>query len=157
MPFLSPSWLGFVLSFPFGIRREVYWRTIEHAFPSLWELPDKALLGLAHTSSRLRRWTRHQRRRATVLLSGLLRLRSPWTLRWANYIDYHEGIRVRDDLRTLVRDALTSLRRRGVVGWIDLEGLWRRHQLRARNHGDALTLLTALDLNLEVEEKGLRR
>jgi len=154
-PFLSPSWRSYVLSLPYDVRRgrAMYWRVIEHLYPQLCALPEKDREGLPLGTPPRRLRLRQLRKRGFARLARVLRQPSRRTRQWANYIDYHEGIRVRDDLRSLVRDALTSLRKRGVADWIDMEGLWSRHQSRQRNHGDALTLLTALDIHLEVLDR----
>jgi hypothetical protein len=70
-----------------------------------------------------------------------------------NYIDFDRGFRQRPRLRELVYENLQDLKRRHVVDWIDLDGIWREHLSWRVEHGDALRLLTALEINLKVCER----
>ena len=71
----------------------------------------------------------------------------------ATCIDFDWGLRERDDLKTLVYENIQDLKRRGVVDWLDIDGIWSRHQRKQANHANALTLLASLEINLKVKEK----
>ena len=59
----------------------------------------------------------------------------------------------RDDLRTLVYENIQDLKKRRIVDWIDIDGIWKRHQDQEENHADTLTLLASLEINLKLSEK----
>ena len=48
---------------------------------------------------------------------------------------------------------IQNLKLRGVIDWIDIDALWNQHQRGQANHGDALTLLASLEINLKVQER----
>jgi len=158
-PFLDARWRDFILGVPRELRvgKNLYKRILFRAFPELMHLPEKGNFGLpADAADRRvdRRKQAHRVRRRIRSLAPKLAVRPN---RMANYLDFDLAVRRRDDVRTLVRDAIRSLSARGVVEWLDLEGLWTRHVRGTRNHGDALMMLAALDLNLEAEERGQTR
>jgi hypothetical protein len=78
----------------------------------------------------------------------------PW-ITWPNhqYDDFDEGIRNNPSLRKVVRASVADLRARGIVDWIDIDAIWRRHDRRLRNHGDALIALASLELVLAAREQ----
>ena len=80
------------------------------------------------------------------------------SINWPNsqYNDFNEAIRVNSSLRHLVRESIDDLRGRGICDWVDFDGIWRRHDWRIRNHGDALIILASLELNLKAKEMGNR-
>jgi hypothetical protein len=69
-----------------------------------------------------------------------------------NYIDVAQGMQNRSDVREVVETNVFDLARRGVVPWLDIEKFWRAHQSGERNHADALTVLTQLEINLKFDE-----
>jgi len=73
------------------------------------------------------------------------------SVKWPNaqYNDFNESIRTSPDVRRIVRGAIERLRQRGICDWVDFDGIWRRHDRRLRNHGDALIVLASLELVLE--------
>jgi hypothetical protein len=117
----------------------------------LFAIPTKNTLGLAPGAPA---WRVHARR-GRLKAERLLKARFPaWITRSdpkLNYADFDRELRARSDLAKLVEGSLPRLA--GVVPWIDSAGLWRRHRERRGNHGDALTMLAALELNLSAEKE----
>ena len=156
IPFLDPLWRDFILGIPWSLRvgKVLYKAVVQQAFPRMMQLPLKGVP--THASA----WGSYKARQA-FRLGRMIRRRFPRLVLsedpMANYIDFDHALRHRDDVRGLVHDALRSLRRRGVVDWLDLPRIWSRHIRSVANHGDALTVLTALDLNLEAAEREGRR
>lgn len=151
-PLINTPWMDFMFSVPnryrFGSKLMIdVGRT---AFPQLFDLPSKNRLG--HTFDtpdavvRGSFWINRVRRLAHQFLPGVS---------WPNvlYNDFDEGIRTSRDMREVVRGALNALERRQICDWVDFSGLWRRHELRLRNHGDALVVLASLELLLQAREE----
>jgi hypothetical protein len=69
-----------------------------------------------------------------------------------NSIDVAQGMRNRSDVQEVVETNVFDLARRGAVPWLDIEKIWRAHQSGERNHADALTVLTQLEINLKADE-----
>lgn len=51
----------------------------------------------------------------------------------------------------MVYKNIQDLKKRRIVGWINIDGIWKRHQSRNANHADALTLLTSLEIYLKAQ------
>ena len=155
-PFLDARWRDFILGVPWALRvgEVLYKAIIRRAYPELVRLPVAGMYGLPGEAAR---WRIHMARHA-FRLGRLLRRSLPVLVSrydsMANYIDFDHAIRHREDVQALVHDALRSLGRRGVIDWLYLFAIWKQHMRRLRNHGDALTVLAALDLNLEAAERG---
>lgn len=158
-PFLDPDWVAFLLALPFELRhaQTLYRRAAREAFPDLLALPTKAELGLTLGAPAWRRGLRRvewaARNRLHRLVPRLPLKPHPKT----NYVDFDRELRAGGVLHEAARELLQRLRARGVVDWIDLDAIWRRHQERRTHHGDALVLLTSLEANLAVEEEGAGR
>ena len=156
-PFEQKAWRDFILGAPWPLRvgKVLYKRILARAFPELMRLPEKESQGLPACASPRRIARRRTLSRVPSRIMRKAGIRRTRIDRRANYIDFNHALRARDDVQALTRDALTSLKRRGVIDWLDLEGLWQKHLDRRANIADALMLLTALDLYLEVEEQGV--
>ena len=70
-----------------------------------------------------------------------------------NYIDFDAGLREREDLRSLIKENLYDLNKRGIVDWLNIDRIWHRHQHKKANHADALIMLASLEINLKFQEK----
>jgi len=151
-PFCHPDWAQFILCVGRRLRKgqRLYKRILAEAFPALSSLPTKNSFGLplGASSARVlgrRIWHRTRRvlRRFAPGACG-----GPDTM--ANYIDFGAALRGGSDLKRIVLASLRSLQRRRLVPWIDVDGIWERHQRGAANHADALMLLSSLELNLRI-------
>lgn len=151
-PLINTPWMDFSFSVPnrFRLDEALMIDTARHAFPSLFKLPTKNSLGfsLATPASLLR---------GVALLNKVRKLLHQFAPRQVMYPhiiynDYNEAIRRSPDLRGIVLDALAALKRRGATPWVAFDELIARHMRRIRNHGDALILLTSLELVLQARE-----
>lgn len=154
-PFLSPEWVRFILLVSRALREKqyLYREILKTAYPKLFSLPTKTNYGLPLDAPRWRKAIRIGQLRVNTIARRFI----PW-LDWGapkgtNYIDFNEGIRQRADLKQVVLENIQDLKTRGIVNWIDFDGIWRRHQNRQANHADALTLLASLEINLKASEK----
>ncbi len=149
-PFRSAAWVDFMLRVPSEIRRgEGFYREIAaRSNPALFTLPVKNRLGFALDTPA---W-RVQLRRGRLKLGRLLAARFPGRARrvdpMLNYVDFEHELRSGSVLAQVVEDSLQRLDSARVVDWIQPLELWRRHARRLANHGDALTALASLELNL---------
>ena len=153
-PFLHPEWVEFILNVPRQCRTELklYKRILQAAYPTLFALPTKTNNGLPLQAPRWRQ----------AIQTNKLRVRHRVRRYWpwinlgvppqTNYIDFDDGLRHRADLQQLVYENIQSLKKRGVVDWLDLEAIWQRHQKRQANYADALRLLASLEIYLQVGE-----
>ena len=151
LPLINSPWMDFMFSVPDEHRRgETLMLDIaRHAFPRLFNLPSKALFGMAPGASRTRLRVKRQLARARKLVHQFIpAVDYPFFI--AN--DFEEGFRTSPDLVALAEDSLQRLDSRGVVPWLDLERLWSIHQRRIKNIGDALIVLVCLELNLAASE-----
>jgi hypothetical protein len=149
-PFLGPSWVHFNLNLPRRYKEDLYLykEILKQAYPELYSLPVKNRLGLP---LRAPAWRYHLRRAVSFSRVTARRLAPGW--RWnvlpgQKYIDTDRALRRREDVRTVVRDNITALDRRGVVDWVDTDALWDDHMRGRANHGYALTLLASLEVFL---------
>ena len=151
-PFLQNEWVNFILSVPRSYREKqyLYKEILRKAYPKLFSLPTKNNFGLPLNAPKWQVFaTKAQLRVQTAGRRFLPTL--PWRVDpMANYIDFDRGLRERDDLKRVVHESLQDLKKRKVVDWVDIDGIWKRHQDQERNHADALTLLTSLEIYLKV-------
>jgi len=150
-PFLHPEWVSFILNVPCRYRENqyLYKGILKRAYPKLFSLPTKSNRGLPLDALKwrflLRRLSVGARSLARRFFPG-----DPWVHPTINYIDFDWALRNREDVRTLVYNNIQNLKRRGVVDWIDIDGIWDRHKRKQANHADALTLLASLEIILKV-------
>ena len=152
-PFLHPDWVDFILSVPRRYRENMYLykEILKQAYPKLFSFPTKTNLGLPLSAPHWREQLRRISLRASSVAKRFL-LNGPWGVQpRLNYIDFDQGLRKREDLKTIVYQNLQDLKHRGVVDWIDIDAIWDRHQRKLGNHADALTLLASLEINLKVQ------
>lgn len=153
-PLLHPDWISFILSVPRSYRTKqwLYEEVLKTAYPELLSLPTKKSYGLSLTAPRFSILARR-----TILKANSLGRYFLPALPWAvdprlNYIDFDRHLRESSNFQTLVKENLHDLKKRDVVGWIDLDAIWRRHQLSQANHADALLLLVSLEINLKAKQ-----
>lgn len=154
-PFLGTEWVKFILNVPRQYRwnQNLYKEILKQAYPKLFSLPTKTNFGLPLSASRLK--SQFFRLLVHVRYSVAHRFfrNSSWSVHPAtNYIDFDESLRARKDLKTVVYENLQDLKKRDIVGWIDIDKIWTRHQQRAGDYSDALTLLASLEINLKAQE-----
>lgn len=154
VPFRHPSWVEFTLSLPGDLRRgeRFFRRVAEHLCPELMRLPSKNRFGLALDAPPWRvAWKRSAQRAERLARRAIPRLfRGP--PRNTNYVDFDGELRRPTALRAVVQRLLAALERRALVPWIDLDGLWSAHVGWRANHGQALILLAALEVQQQARE-----
>ncbi|MDQ4131789.1 MAG: asparagine synthase-related protein [Actinomycetota bacterium] len=160
-PFLTASWLAFILSVPLGLRRgeHLFKRLLMAEYPSLFSLPTKNTAGLPLNTrpARVTAQIRLLKIAAAVRSGSIGRVvkdrRLPVPFRMLNYLDFPAALRSRPDMRSLVFDLVRALDERGVIGWLSGARLWAEHE-RAGGDFDlacALTLLASLEVNLRAD------
>lgn len=150
-PFLDTGWSGFILSVPRRHRNKqaLYQQILQAAYKGLMSLPVKGNAGLPLGAPQWRK----------LLPAGRLHMHAsankflPW-LEWGvspktNYIDFDRGLRQRADLKEVVRENLHDLKKRGIVQWLDIDELWKRHQRRIENCAMPLLLLASLEIQIK--------
>lgn len=154
-PFLHPEWIKFILSVPRRYRKNqyLYKLVLKQAYSDLFSLPAKTTFGLSLNAPHWRRQWRYQ----IIRLHSLKRRifpGFPWGVHpMTNYIDFDAGLREREDLRSLIKENLYDLNKRGIVDWLNIDRIWHRHQHKKANHADALIMLASLEINLKFQEK----
>jgi len=151
-PLINTPWMDFMFSVPnrFRLGERLMIDLAREAFPTLFGLPTKQSLGLALSTPQALLGVLSMVNKGRKLLHQFVPsvVSYPHTL----YNDYDEAIRQSPDVRGIITNAISQLRSRGVADWIDYDGLWRRHQSRLRNHGDALIVLASLELLLRAQD-----
>ncbi len=150
-PFINSAWMDFMFSVPndYRLGQQLMIDIGRAAFPGLFDLPSTN--GLGHGFD-----TPDAVVKATFWLNRARKLAHQF-LPWVNYPliqynDFNEGIRSDPSLRRVVRGSIEDLRKRGTCDWVDFDGIWRRHDRRIRNHGDALIVLASLELIFKARE-----
>lgn len=151
-PLINSPWMNFMFSVPnqFRLGTQLMIDIGRKTFPRLFEQPSKNRLGHDFQAS-------ERVLKATFWLNRVRKLAHQFvpSVNWpySQYNDFDEGIRTSADMRGVVRDAIQALRRRGICDWVDFDGIWKRHDRRQRNHGDALVTLASLELVLQAREE----
>lgn len=151
-PLINSPWSDFMFSVPneFRLGELLMTRIGQTEFPAIFGLPTKNSAGLRLTAPPALQSAQRQLNRVRKLVHQVIpRIRYPYVL----YNDFNEAMRTSSDLRAIARECLERLDRRGIVGWLNLDGLWKRHQWRLQNLGDALLVLTSLELVLSASEQ----
>ncbi len=74
----------------------------------------------------------------------------PWAVSpYANFIDFDYALRQREDVKSVIYRSIQDLKKRHIVGWLDIDRVWQDHQSKKVDHGNALALLGALEFNLK--------
>jgi len=150
-PFINSAWMDFMLSVPdrFRMGQRLMLEIADRAFPELFALPSRNNVGFPRGTRRelltLTRWTNKGRK---LLRRWIPQLGYPPVL----YNDYDLAFRTNPSFRRIVLQKLERLKQRGIVDWLDIDQLVRRHDRRLKNHGDALIILASLEILLEAEE-----
>lgn len=149
-PLINSPWMDFMFGLPYRHRREesLMIRVATERYPFLFGLPTKNSLGMKlGTSANLLRLFGYANKARKLAHQVAPFVTYPHVL--CN--DLNEGIRNSPDLRALTMENLQRLKRRHIVDWIDIDALVRAHDRRTRNHGDALSVLTSLELVLRAK------
>ena len=117
------------------------------ACPDLFALPVKHNHGLPLGVRRWRVSLRRSASKARVAVTRVLRPAEPSSHAEANHLDIDRALRLRRDLREVVRENLDALRSRKVLDWLDLEQIWSHHPSGRIEAGKALMLLNGLEVN----------
>jgi hypothetical protein len=147
-PFSEPELLGFLMSLPPERRanQSFYVRALAAVFPDWFQFATKTSYGLPIASHWTRKTFRRAVRRARKAARRIgLRYADPML----NYLDFAAAIRERTELRELVRSSVADLAGRRLLAWLDPEALLDRHLSGARDHSDALLVLTSLEIHLK--------
>lgn len=154
MPFTDREWIRFMMGAPRSLREgtRLYFDVLERFDPVLFSLPAKQHYGLPRAAGIWRINTRRAKLRLARAGQQMLP-QLPWPVSpMVNYIDLNAALRKRSDIREVVLQSLENLQRAGVVDWLAPMRLWQQHQDHRIDCAAALLALTALDLNLQVQE-----
>ncbi|HMR11691.1 MAG TPA: asparagine synthase-related protein, partial [Polyangiaceae bacterium] len=150
-PLINSPWMDFMFSVPAEHRlgQRLMIDIARRAYSRLFDLPSKNRLGHHFDTSapriRAKFWANRARKLAHRFIPAV---------NYPNhqYNDFNEAIRSSPNARELIRSCVSDLEKRAVVDWIDMEALWRRHDARLANHGDALVVLASLELVLSARD-----
>jgi hypothetical protein len=147
-PFLDPELFGLMMSVGYRRRidRRFFRRFLLTTYTELFEIPSKTYEGLPLSASSSRLLARKARRHARAAANVLYPCFADEGL---NYIDFERRARSSAEFRELLRGSLSDLAGRGIVDWIDLEGLWKARHFWRRRHLAAIMLLASLEIHLK--------
>ncbi len=147
-PFINSPWMDFMFSVPKPHRLEerLLIKIGQKAFPDLFALPTKMMYGaplgsrpeLALAKRVVNKARKAVRRYVPSVNYGPIL-----------YDDFEERYRDSPGLIEIARRNLADLSARGIVDWLDLDAIWKRHQDRSGNFADALNALISLELVLK--------
>jgi hypothetical protein len=149
-PFLTLDWVKFILSIPFEYRtgQYIYKKILLKAFSDLFKFPTKKNLGLPINSPSWRLFVRRCFNKGQSFIAPLYKGINPRI----SYVDFNHSLRKRNDMKILVRESINDLKKRGIIDWLDLDFIWKAHQMKGSNHGSTLMLLTALEVSLKSDD-----
>ncbi|MBI9089204.1 MAG: hypothetical protein JEZ12_08310 [Desulfobacterium sp.] len=159
-PFISFEWVKFILTIPRYYRENnyIYNKIIMKAYPEIISFPAKnaygGRIGISKTVFRSRHILSTIRNKVAFLNDSKMKLLDVvWDhlkiYQAINYIDFDFAIRNRPGFKSLVFKNINDLKHRKILNWLDLDHIWLNHQNKNANHGKALMLLTALEINLK--------
>jgi hypothetical protein len=147
-PFADSTWAGYWLSAPREVRKgqKLYLEMLNLKFPELFSLPGKTNYGTKRSHG-----VRFMARKGSHFFRSQVQRRAPWlrirSSLMANYLDYDEMFRNREDYQATLGTAFEYLKENQVVPWLGLDVLWEEHMRRRRDHGDAFCVLLGLAAN----------
>ncbi len=150
-PLINTPWMDLLFSVPDHERhgQKLMFDIGREAFPKLFNFPCKNRVG--HTFD-----TPDAIVKATFYLNRARRLAHRFIpgIQWpsSQFNDFNEELRRSPDLREIVRGSVADLKARGICDWIDVDALWRRHDRRTHDHGDALVTMASLEIVLKSRE-----
>ncbi len=150
IPFLEDEWTSFILSVDnrFRYNQYLHKKILGYTFPKIFNYPTKTNYGAKLNANLLEKNMYRIKNYARRQLSHLFtNLHNPMT----NYIDFNKGIRTRKDLNRIIYSNIADLASRNIVHNIDVMDLWNAHISKKENYGDALLLLTSLEINLKAK------
>ena len=148
LPFLDPDWSQFMLSVNNGLRfdTKMYKDILMSLYPKVFSYPVKDSYGLPLDTPQYKLTMKKISHR---LKSKLNRFYGSYHNPLINYLEFNSEIRLNSGLREVLRILTEDLKKRDVVGWIDIDSLWERHLTYNKDHADALITLASLELNLK--------
>jgi len=147
-PFLYQPLLDFMLSLPKKMRynQYLYKKIFIQNFPDLFSLPCKTTFGLPPSTGQFRSRFKQIH---TSIRREIRRLFSSIPDPYLNYIAFNREIIEREDLNRIVYTNIMDLKRRNMLDWIDIDGIWDEHIHRNRDHTRALLVLASLEIHLK--------
>lgn len=146
LPFLDKDLINFFLSIPNEYRENqlLYKKMLLSTFPKLFEYPVKNNHGLKLTSSKISIFLSRVSNRLKRTIFGINKN--------INYLDFDIKIREKEDLKKIVYDSINDLYNRRLINWLDIRKLFKDHIDKKGNYGNALILLTSLEIHMKVKE-----
>ena len=130
----------------YRFNQDLYKKMFIKDFPFLFSLPTKTNYGLPLQSNRFKTGFKKVKNFAEKQICKHYPL---YTNRNINYIDFDSAIRTRRDIKSIIYNNIMDLKERKIVDWIDIDGIWKRHQDKQANHADALIVLASLEIHLK--------
>lgn len=152
-PFIERDWVEFILNQPYGLRKNqiLYEEILKRLDPRLFSIGVKKNLGLRLGASQ-----NHIRvMRAWYMAESLIRCgpKRRCRTRYVNYRDYDQVFRQASETTALFSECMQSLAQRNVLPWINPVQIMADHVSGRAQLSDAILLLGALELNLQVAYK----
>jgi len=145
-PFLDNKWISFWLSVPRQMRvgRKLFKQVVLRAYPDLFTLPTDANYGLSLTAPE---WKKKLYKISEATKKRLSRLAGwDYTHPATNYLNFESAFR--DRMFDLAASQLNDLKRRNVVGWLDIDDIWSAHQA-GEDYADEIRILVSLEIYLK--------
>ena len=158
VPFQDPNWINFILSLPnkFYKNQYIYKKVIFKSFPELFSMPTTNNFGFPLNKNKNIKSIRRVYEKIRFNISDKIPIVIPIVgdifpvFKSTNYINFNHALRHRNNYKETVFDNIQNLKSRKLIDWLDFDLIWREHQNKIKNHGIALMLLSALEINLRV-------
>jgi hypothetical protein len=152
IPGLEPALFHFMCSLPerFRLDQFLYRKMLLKLYPVLYGIENTRTFGIPLGANRYR---------SALQIAYLItqkRIRKIWPSIIdldINYIDFDRGLREREDLQRIVHENILDLKKRKIVDWVDIDGIWKKHMNKSGNHADALLILASLEIHLKAGRK----
>ncbi|MCD4819027.1 MAG: hypothetical protein K8S23_10085 [Candidatus Cloacimonetes bacterium] len=148
LPVMNRDFFSFFLSLHQRYRKgcNLYKKMLLSNYQELFSLPTKTNLGLPLNASKIEINFNKIVNKGKKVTNKFYPI---FTERNANYLDFNNGIREREDLKKVIYESVMDLKKRKIVDWIDIDNIWDEHIKRKVNHADALLVLASLEIHLK--------
>lgn len=143
-PFLYQPLIDFMLSIEDKHRKDqsLYRKMLLKTFPKEFSYKTKNNLGLPLSAPKIQVF-------AAKVAKKIHRTLFPAKNSFINYVCFNTQIRQRPAFTKLVKDNVCDLKSRNIINTLDIEKLFADHMTGKGNYGDALVVLTSLEIFLK--------
>lgn len=143
-PFASSKWTSFFLNIPTSYREnmKLYRAIMMKNNSTLFRLPSKSHLGVGMTSSKFEKLVNYSR----LKIIEIFQLGPTIKQRHINFFNFGDKLKTDSKFRMLNLDLIQNFKQRNFLKGVDIEKIWKDHLENNRNYGDAIQVLSSLEI-----------